>query len=195
MHFISAGFVLSWHNRLTHWCRVTHICVGKLTTIGSDNGLSPGRRQAIIWPNAGILLIESLGTNFSEILNTYNFIQENAFENGVWKRAAILSRPQCVKRCSLNTSSRRLSLSKAAPPASHPSVTRLFQCGAIESPVSRRKMQVLREALLVCGDRPLLYDKLAISNTYSYANNRNDLRPITLSKVSLPEVGFPAVAI
>ena len=33
---------------LTHWGRVTHICVDKLTIIGSDNGLSPGRRQAII---------------------------------------------------------------------------------------------------------------------------------------------------
>ena len=47
---------------------MTHICVGKLTTIGSDNGLSPGRRQAIIQTNAGILLIGPLGTNFSEIL-------------------------------------------------------------------------------------------------------------------------------
>ena len=53
---------------LTHWGRVTHICVGKLTTIGSDNGLSPGRRQAIIRTNAGILLIRPLGTNFSEFL-------------------------------------------------------------------------------------------------------------------------------
>ena len=53
---------------LTHWGRVTHICVSKLTTIGSDNGLSPGRRQAIIWTNAGILLIGPLGTDFSEIL-------------------------------------------------------------------------------------------------------------------------------
>ena len=31
-------------------------------------GLSPGRRQAIIWTNAGILLIGPLGTNFSEVL-------------------------------------------------------------------------------------------------------------------------------
>ena len=52
----------------THWGRVTYICVGKLTFIGSDNGLSPGRHQAIIWTNAGILLIEALGKNFSEIL-------------------------------------------------------------------------------------------------------------------------------
>ena len=37
---------------LTHWGRVTHICIGKLTSIGSDNGLSPERRQAIIWTNA-----------------------------------------------------------------------------------------------------------------------------------------------
>ena len=47
---------------------MTHICVGKLTTIASDNGLSPGRRQAIIWTNDGLLLIGPLGTNFSEIL-------------------------------------------------------------------------------------------------------------------------------
>ena len=53
---------------LTHWGRVTHICVSELTIIGSDNGLSPGRRQAIIRTNAGILLIRPLGTNFSESL-------------------------------------------------------------------------------------------------------------------------------
>ena len=52
----------------SNWGRVTHICVSKLTIIGSDNGLSPDRRQAIIWTNAGILLIGPLGTNFSEIL-------------------------------------------------------------------------------------------------------------------------------
>ena len=33
---------------LTHWGRVTHICVSKLSIFGLDNGLSPGRRQAII---------------------------------------------------------------------------------------------------------------------------------------------------
>ena len=53
---------------LTHWGRVTHICVTKIISIGSDNGLSPVRRQAIIWTNAGILLIWPLGTIFSEIL-------------------------------------------------------------------------------------------------------------------------------
>ena len=45
-----------------------HICVSKLIIIGSDNDLSPGRRQAIIRINAGILLIGPLGTNISEIL-------------------------------------------------------------------------------------------------------------------------------
>ena len=54
---------------LTHWGRVTHICVSNLTTIGSCNGLSPEQRQAIIWTNAGILLIVPLGTNISEIVN------------------------------------------------------------------------------------------------------------------------------
>ena len=46
---------------------MTHICVNDLTSIGSDNGLLPGRRQAIIWTNDGILLIRPLGTNFSGI--------------------------------------------------------------------------------------------------------------------------------
>ena len=60
----------------THWGRVTHICVGKPTIIVSDNGLSSGRRQAIIWTNAGILLIGPLGTNFREIsigIHTFSF--------------------------------------------------------------------------------------------------------------------------
>ena len=51
---------------LTHWGRVTHICISKLTIIGADNGLSPGRRQAIIWTNAEILLIGPLETNLNE---------------------------------------------------------------------------------------------------------------------------------
>ena len=62
--------------QLTHCSRVTHIRVGKLTIIGSDNGLSPGRRQAIIWANAGILLIGPLGTKFSEMFTeiyTFSF--------------------------------------------------------------------------------------------------------------------------
>ena len=54
---------------LTHWGRVTHICVGKLTILDSENGLSPERRQAIIETNDGILLIRTSGTNFSEILS------------------------------------------------------------------------------------------------------------------------------
>ena len=63
---------------LTHWGRVTHLCASKLTSIGSDNGLSPGRRQAIIWTNAGISLIEPSGTNYSEILietHTFSFMK------------------------------------------------------------------------------------------------------------------------
>ena len=56
------------YSSLTHWGRVTHICVGKLTIIGSDNGLSPGRRQAVFWTNTWTLLIGPLRTNFVETL-------------------------------------------------------------------------------------------------------------------------------
>ena len=78
--------------------RVTHICVGNLTIIGSDNGLSPGRCQAI-YLNQYSNIVDwtprnKLQRNLSR--NLYIFIQENAFENVVWKLASILSRPQCV---------------------------------------------------------------------------------------------------
>ena len=51
---------------LTHWGRVTHICLDNLTIIGSDNGLSLGRRQAIIWTNAemGAILITTCSPMF-----------------------------------------------------------------------------------------------------------------------------------
>ena len=47
---------------------MTHICVSKLTIIGSNDGLSPGLRHAIIWTNDGISLIGPLGTIFNDIL-------------------------------------------------------------------------------------------------------------------------------
>ena len=85
-----------WLMVLTHWGRVTHICISNLTIIGSDNSLLPGRCQAIIWTNAGILLIgNKLQWNLN--WNSSILIQENAFESVIWKMAAILSRPQCVK--------------------------------------------------------------------------------------------------
>ena len=68
--FVGGILIMVRHKwcKLTHWGRMTHICVSKLTIIGSDNGLPPDRRQAIIWTNAGMLSIGPLGTNLSEIL-------------------------------------------------------------------------------------------------------------------------------
>ena len=56
---------------LTHWGRVTHIYVGNLTIIGSDNGLSSARRQAIIRTNAGILLIGPLEQTSVKFLSEF----------------------------------------------------------------------------------------------------------------------------
>ena len=69
-----------------------HICVSDLTNISSDNGLSPARRQAIIWTNAGILLNEPLGTNFSEILIG---IQIFSFKKMRLKMSSAKWRPFC----------------------------------------------------------------------------------------------------
>ena len=88
------------HSSTKKHCRQK--CVGNLTIIGSDNGLSPGRRQAIIWTNAEILFFKN---RFSDILIkilTFS-LKKNAFENIVCKMAVIylglndhLSRPQRV---------------------------------------------------------------------------------------------------
>ena len=88
---------------LTHWGRVTHICVGKPLIIGSDNGLSPGWRQAIIWTIAGMLLIGPSGTNFSEILigiQTFSFKKMHLKKSSAKRRQFclclnVLSNPVC----------------------------------------------------------------------------------------------------
>ena len=67
-----------------------YACISKLSIIGSDNDLSLGQRQAIIWINAGILLIGPVETNFNGILikiHTFSFnkIQLKIF----WEMVAI----------------------------------------------------------------------------------------------------------
>ena len=60
----------------TRWGRAMHVCIRKLTIIGSENSLSSSRRQTIIWTNDEILLIGPFETNFSEILigiHTFSF--------------------------------------------------------------------------------------------------------------------------
>ena len=68
---------------------MTHICVGNLTTIGSDNGLSPDRRQAIIWTNAGILSVGPLVINFSKIsieIHTFSLKEMHLkMSSGKWR--------------------------------------------------------------------------------------------------------------
>ena len=80
---------------------MTHICVSKLTISGSDNGLSPDRRQAIIWTNAGILSIGPLGTKLSEILiaiHIFSFTKMHLkMSSGKW-------RPCCLGLNVLNKS-------------------------------------------------------------------------------------------
>ena len=58
------------HCLITHWGRVMHISVSKLISIVPDNGLPPGRHQTIIWTNAGILLIEPVGTTFGDFFKS-----------------------------------------------------------------------------------------------------------------------------
>ena len=67
---------------LTHRDRVTHMCVDDLNINCSDNGLSPGRSQTIIWNIAGILSIGPLETNFcGTLIESFIF----SSKKGIWK--------------------------------------------------------------------------------------------------------------
>ena len=72
---------------------MTHICNSKLTTICSDNGLPPGRRQAIIWTNARVLLIGTLEINLYAILSKIwiFLLKKTHLQNVIRKMAAFLS--------------------------------------------------------------------------------------------------------
>ena len=78
---------------LTLWGSVTHVCISKLTIIGSDNGVPPGGSQVIIWTTDETLLIETLGTNFSEILNE---IHTFSFKKIHLKMSPVKWRPFCL---------------------------------------------------------------------------------------------------
>ena len=81
---------LKAHHQLTHWGRVVHKYVIKLSNIGSDNGLLPALLQAIIWNIFDL-------NHFSEIKrNSHIFIQEYEFENVICEMGVILFQPQCV---------------------------------------------------------------------------------------------------
>ena len=68
-----------------------YICVGNLTIIWS----APSHYLNQCWYIVNWTPRNKLQLNVNR--NSYTFIQENPFENVVWKMAAILSRPQCVK--------------------------------------------------------------------------------------------------
>ena len=76
---------------------MTHICIGKLTSIDSDNGLSPGRHQAIIRTSVGICIVNWTLRNeiqWNVNRNSNTFIEENTFENVVCEVLFISSRLQ-----------------------------------------------------------------------------------------------------
>ena len=80
--------------------------------IGSENGLAPTRRQAIIWFNAGILLIGSSGTNLSE--NSIE-IHQFSFKKMHLKMPSVKWRPFCVSLNVLrNVFSRSMAISRKA---------------------------------------------------------------------------------
>ena len=76
----------------------------KLIIISSDNGLSPGRRQAIIWPNDGLVLNGPLGKKLqlNFYINANICIQEIAFENVTCQMVAICLEPNVLTHWDLD---------------------------------------------------------------------------------------------
>ena len=70
-------------NGLTHWGRVMHICICKLTIIGSDNGLVTSHYLNQWWNIVNRTLGNKLQWNLNR--NLYILIQGNALQNVVWK--------------------------------------------------------------------------------------------------------------
>ena len=119
---------------------MTHICVGNLTITGSDNGLSPGRRQAITWTNVGILLIRPLGTNFSEMLieiPTFSFKKIHLkMSSGKW-------RPFCLGLNVLRTCHHYLRCSTSHIACTWALLLWCFFCGLNISPRGLFQYQVI----------------------------------------------------
>ena len=80
--------------------------------IGSGDGLSPVRSQAIIWTNVGLLSIRPLGTNFSEILIK---IAKIWIKKTHLEMALILSPLQCVKWVQITTTNISIRLATSTP--------------------------------------------------------------------------------
>ena len=94
--FLTENIIIRTYS-LTHWGRVTHICVGNQISLGPDNGLSaPSHYLNRCWDIVNWTIRNKFQWNFNRY--SYIFIHENAFENVVCEMASILSRSQCVKK-------------------------------------------------------------------------------------------------
>ena len=82
-------------NVLSHWGRVTHICVGKLTNFVSDNGLLSGRRQGHYLNQCWNIVNWTLRENLQ--WNLIGIIEENAL-----KMSSTKWRPFCLSLNVLN---------------------------------------------------------------------------------------------
>ena len=81
-------------HRLVYWGQETNICISKLNIICWDSGLLPGQCQAIIWTNAGVLMIRTLVTNYREIFihfHSRKCIWKCHLRNGVYFYLASMS--------------------------------------------------------------------------------------------------------
>ena len=106
VHIINALNSRCRLNISTHWGWVSHICVGNLNVIGSANGMSPDRRQAITWTQCWNAFKMSsakrrpfcLGLN---VLTSYLQLKKYLMFVGAYMRQRTGVSPFCVIVCCL----------------------------------------------------------------------------------------------
>ena len=111
-------YVLNISANANQWKRSPMVHIVQIPQIdhGSNNGLSPFRRQTIIYTNAGLLLIRPLGTKFNEILIK---IQNFLFTKMLVKISSAKWRPFCPGEDVVNI----------VPLNKHVYVVEIFPCG------------------------------------------------------------------
>ena len=173
---------------------MTHICVGGLIMIGSDNGLSPGRRQAIIWTNARILLIGTLWTNFSAIsIEIYTF----PFRKMHLKMSSGKWRPCCLGLNKLRPSRQYLvgisPFAAASDSQSKSNFKHHYILNYSENSILQQVVKFIRNILKIMVKKTQLNQqelktKLITRNlrafTLTQACNRTDERPRTAVKLT-----------
>ena len=153
---------------------MTHICIDKLTITGSDNSFSPERCQAIIRSKAGILSIQTLGTNFSEILSKTDSFSvkkmHSKMSSGKWRPFFL----------GLNVSIINRTPATALTPYCNTLLWLSHQCGIIITKYWKQNLQWF--VIIACADSNGTQTLTDVNDWYKWLSSQLIRSPISPSR-------------